>query len=221
VIASGAEVAALGRVLGQAAHGVLPGAAGTALTPVERARAYAEFHQSASDAVAWAEMALALQQSMPLSGRALLAAFAAVLPSGWVTTKSDDRFRAVIDAGLPVARLLLAAEVAHQFDHRRALEGEVKDLRDIASRLLAALAAVRMVGGRYPQRAAERVVIVVGEMMASMPIVKDRVVTHEVPELDRYEAARDAAGYYLREFARVARIDLSRWPWRRQPRDRW
>jgi hypothetical protein len=165
-------------------------------------------------------MTLVLQKSLPPTWRPMLAAAGAIVPSGWAL-RSDERSSAAVHASRPVARLLLAGRLAEQFDHHRALRVEVMSLRDITSRLLAGLAKVRLVGGRNPQRLAEHVVMVIGEMLSSMPVVEDRLVRRHIPPLGRFETVRDAVGHHLREFVTLARMDLSRLPWRRRPRERW
>jgi hypothetical protein len=219
MIASGTEIAALGKVLSRAAHTVSTGTSGP-LTSAERARAYAEFQAAATDAVVWAEMTLAWQKSLAPSWRPVLAAMSAVAPTGW-TAGSDERLRQVVSASRPVARLLLAGQLAEQFDQHKALRSEVANLRGISSRLLAALAQLRLVGGRGPQPAAEQAVMVIGEMISLMPVVEDRIIRQRTQPAEEYASARDAVGYYLREFNQFARMDLSRWPWRRHLREHW
>ncbi len=219
MIASGAEVAALGKVLVQAARTVSPSTAGP-LSPAERARAYAGFQRAATDVLVWAEMTLAQQKSLSPSWRPMLAAVGAVVPSGW-TPGSSERVGLVVRASRPVARLLLAGQMAEQFDQHKALRTQVANFRDISSRLLAALAELRLVGGRDPQLAAEHAVMVIGEMLSVIPVVQDRIFQQHLPPLGRYETARNAVGHHLLEFGRLARLDLNRWPWRRHSREHW
>jgi hypothetical protein len=213
-------VAALGKALGEVARATSQVGGNAALTPLERAQAYSAFQQATFEALSWAEMASAVQASMPLSWRALLAGVSAVAPNAWFAGSSEGA-KAAIRASGPVARLLLAAQLAEQFDHAHTVRDLVMDLRVIAARLLSTLAGVRLVGGENPRRAAEHAVIVLGEMFSVLPVVKDQVVSRGITGVGRYEEARDAAAYHLREFVRFARAALNRWSWRRRPRERW
>jgi hypothetical protein len=219
VILTGTELAAASRVLGHAARIASPASGATALTPAERARAFQAFQAAAFEALAWAETAVALQRAMPPTWRPMLAAVTAVAPSG-LAAGSNDRFATSARASARVARLLLAAQLVEQLHHQRLVKAEAVDVRHVAARLLASLADVRLVAAQGPQRAAEQVVMLIGELMSTIPAAKDRLFRVYVAPADRYERTRDAVGYYLREFGQISRLDLARWTWRRRPRNR-
>lgn len=164
-------------------------------------------------------MLVAYQKARPASWRPVLAAVGAIVPSG-LAAYSNDGFATAARVSAPTARLLLAGQIADQFDHYCSLRSQVGRLRDITADLLSALATVRLIGGNAPQRQAEHVVMVLGEMISAIPVSKDRLIRQQISDSGRYETIRDAVGFHLREFIALARADLSRWPWRRHRRAR-
>jgi hypothetical protein len=218
MIAGGAEVVMLGKMLSQTAKTVSPVVAGGPASRIRRAQLYSDFQRSSIEILAWAESMTPLQQSAPQRWRAPLAAATAITPSLFAST--GDR-RSVAVGMLPVSTLVLAHQLALDFEYQRAIRGQLSVVNALTAQLLARLAEMRLLAGPQPLRAAEDITAVIGELLASIPVTEDNLLRRSTPPTDRSVVCRNAVGYHLRRFTNEARADLKMLPWRKRIRQAW
>jgi hypothetical protein len=132
-----------------------------------------------------------------------------------------DHRRSLAVGVLPVSALLIAHQLALDFDYRHSIRGQVSVIPALSAQLLARLAEMRLLAGPQPLRVAEDVTAVIGELLASIPVREDRLLRRSTPSTERFVACRSAAAYQVRHFTNEARADLKAFPWRKRKRQRW
>jgi hypothetical protein len=214
----GAEVVTLGKMLSQTAKMVSPVVTGGPASRIRRAQLYSDFQRASLETLAWAESITPLQQSAPTRWAVPLLTTTAITTS--LFGSSEHRRSAAVGM-LPVSALLLAHQLALDFDYQHAARQQGSVISAQSAQLLARLAEMRLLAGPQPLRAAEQVTAVIGELLASIPVRKDKLLRRSAPSTDRFVACRNAMAYQLRQFTNEARTDLEMLPWRKRMRQRW
>ena len=220
MIGAGAELTAVGQVLREAARVAAPAVSRTRAGQDRRTDAYIELQRAAVDVLGRLDTLVALHEAVPANQRMVVAA-ATVMGTRAIGNDATGFSRTVAAATQSLSLLLLGREMVDRFCADRAALTEMVTFNASVARLLGGLTEVRLVGGRDVQEAAENLVMVLGEAISEIPVVKDHWLTRSRPPEMRYAEVRTAAMYRLRMFGAVARRDLSPLRFRRKTRRRW
>lgn len=221
IAAAGAELAAVGQVLREAAKVASPAVSRIRADNDRRADAYNDLQRAAVELLVRLDTMVAIQEAVQPNRRVVSTA-ATVAGARAIDDAGAGFTRTLATATRSLSLVLLLREMVFRFDAERAVRTEMVTFNASVARVLSGLTEVRLVGGHDAQAAAENLVAVIGEAISETPIIKERWLTRTRPEIERYNHVRSAAMYHLRCFGAVARQDLNGLWWRRRARrSRW